>query len=111
MFAHWPVYALAASGAVTEVLEQATLHVGPLSVSQFLVIVDPIVSIALSVWIFDEYFTLGPGSHPRICVFRHHVRGRSSANVAKHARASAAEVDVASTDDAVWLRVRDDGGR
>ena len=33
---------------------------GPLSVSQpFLVIVDPIVSIALSVWIFDEYFTAG----------------------------------------------------
>jgi hypothetical protein len=58
MFAHWPVYALAASGAVTEILEQATLHVGPLSVSQpFLVIVDPIMSIALSVWIFDEYFT------------------------------------------------------
>ena len=58
MFAHWPVYALAAAGAVTEVLEQATLHVGPLSISQpFLVIVDPIVSIALSVWIFGEYFT------------------------------------------------------
>jgi hypothetical protein len=58
MFAHWPVYALAASGAATEVLEQATLHVGPLSVSQpFLVIVDPIMSVVLSVWIFDEYFT------------------------------------------------------
>jgi hypothetical protein len=58
MFGHWPVYALAAAGAATEILEQATLHVGPLSVSQpFLVIVDPIVSIVLSVWIFDEYFT------------------------------------------------------
>ncbi len=31
---------------------------GPLSVSQpLLVIVNPIVSIALSVWIFQEYFT------------------------------------------------------
>jgi hypothetical protein len=58
MFLHWPVYALAAAGLGTEILNQATLHVGPLSVSQpFLVIVDPIVSVALSVWIFDEYFT------------------------------------------------------
>jgi drug/metabolite transporter (DMT)-like permease len=58
MFAHWPVYALAASGLAAEILNQAALHVGPLSTSQpFLVIVDPIVSIALSVWIFEEYFT------------------------------------------------------
>jgi hypothetical protein len=57
-FTRWPVYALAAAGLITELLEQATLHVGPLSVSQpLLVIVDPIVSIALSVWIFAEYFT------------------------------------------------------
>lgn len=48
--ARWPVYALAAAGLATEVLEQATLHVGPLSVSQpLLVIVDPITSIMLSV--------------------------------------------------------------
>jgi hypothetical protein len=33
MFARWPVYALAAAGVVTEILQQATLHVGPLSVS------------------------------------------------------------------------------
>jgi hypothetical protein len=58
MFTHWPVYALAASGLAAEILNQAALHVGPLSTSQpFLVIVDPIVSIALSVWIFEEYFT------------------------------------------------------
>jgi hypothetical protein len=58
MFTHWPVYALAVGGLAAEVLEQATLHVGPLSVSQpFLVIVDPIVSVGLSVWIFGEYFT------------------------------------------------------
>ena len=32
-------------------------HVGPLRVSQpFLVIIDPIVSIALSVWLFREHF-------------------------------------------------------
>jgi hypothetical protein len=58
MFTHWPVYALAAAGLAAEILNQVTLHVGPLSVSQpFLVIVDPIASIALSVWIFGEYFT------------------------------------------------------
>jgi hypothetical protein len=35
-----------------------TLHVGPLSVSQpLLVVVDPIVSIALSVWIYAETFS------------------------------------------------------
>jgi hypothetical protein len=58
MFAHWPVYALAGAGLGVEVLHQATLRIGPLSVSQpLLVIVNPIVSIALSVWIFQEYFT------------------------------------------------------
>ena len=58
MFTHWPLYALAVGGVAAETLQQAALHVGPLSVSQpLLVIVDPIVSIALSVWIFEEYFT------------------------------------------------------
>jgi len=58
MFAHWPVYALAAAGLGAEVVHQTALRVGPLSVSQpLLVIVNPIVSIALSVWIFQEYFT------------------------------------------------------
>lgn len=61
VFLHWPVYALAGAGLATEVLDQVTLHVGPLSFSQpFLVIVDPIASIALSVWIFGEYFTESP---------------------------------------------------
>ena len=58
MFAHWPVYALAAGSVVALFLMQAALHVGPLRASQpFLVIIDPIVSIALSVWLFAEHFT------------------------------------------------------
>ena len=58
MFTHWPLYALAVSGLAAEFLNQAALHVGPLSISQpFIVIVDPVVSIALSVWIFGETFT------------------------------------------------------
>ena len=58
MFTHWPVYALAAGALAGTLLQQAALHVGPLKVSQpFLVIIDPVVSIALSVWLFAEYFT------------------------------------------------------
>lgn len=58
MFTRWPVYALAVGSAAALFLQQAALHVGPLRVSQpFLVIVDPMVSIALSVWLFNERFT------------------------------------------------------
>ena len=58
MFTHWPVYALIVVSIVAELLDQAALHVGPLSISQpFIVIVDPIVSIVLSVWVFAEVFT------------------------------------------------------
>ena len=58
MFTHWPVYALAVGSVAALFLEQAALHVGPLRVSQpFLVIIDPIVSIALGVWLFGQRFT------------------------------------------------------
>jgi hypothetical protein len=55
---HWPIYALIASGVLGSVLQQAALQVGPLSVSQpLIVVVDPAVAIVLSVWIFDARFT------------------------------------------------------
>jgi hypothetical protein len=55
---HWPIYALIASGVIGSVLQQAALQVGPLSVSQpLIVVVDPAVAIVLSVWIFDARFT------------------------------------------------------
>jgi drug/metabolite transporter (DMT)-like permease len=58
MFAQWPIYALAIGAVAALFLMQAALHVGPLRASQpFIVIVDPIVSIALSVWLFAEHFT------------------------------------------------------
>jgi drug/metabolite transporter (DMT)-like permease len=58
MFTHWPVYALIVVSILAELLNQAALHVGPLSISQpLIVIVDPIVSIGLSVWVFAEVFT------------------------------------------------------
>jgi drug/metabolite transporter (DMT)-like permease len=57
MFTHWPVYALAVSGLAGVLLEQWALQAGPLRVSQpFLVIVDPLVSIVLSMWLFGEHF-------------------------------------------------------
>jgi drug/metabolite transporter (DMT)-like permease len=58
----WPIYAFIAATAIGTVLQQAALHVGPLSVSQpFLVITDPFASIVLSIWLFDERFTNSPG--------------------------------------------------
>ena len=57
----WPLYALIVSGVIGSVLQQAALQVGPLSVSQpLIVVVDPAVAIVLSVWIFDERFAVSP---------------------------------------------------
>jgi drug/metabolite transporter (DMT)-like permease len=57
----WPVYAFIAATITGTVLQQAALHVGPLSVSQpLLVITDPFASIILSIWLFDERFTNSP---------------------------------------------------
>jgi drug/metabolite transporter (DMT)-like permease len=62
LFATWPLYALAAAAISATVLEQSALHVGPLSVSQpLLVIINPLASIFLSIWLFDERFTASPG--------------------------------------------------
>ncbi len=61
MLTSWPVYGLAAAAVTGSLLEQAALHVGPLSVSQpLLVIINPLASIALSVWLFGERFTDNP---------------------------------------------------
>jgi hypothetical protein len=61
VFTHWPVYALAAGGAAGIVLVQTALHVGPLSVSQpVLVIVDPTLSVILSAWLFQEHYSRSP---------------------------------------------------
>ena len=63
VFTDWPIYALAAGGAAGIILVQAALHVGPLSVSQpLLVIVDPSVSVILSVWLFRERYTRDPAA-------------------------------------------------
>ncbi len=54
------IYGLIVAGIVGTVLTQAALHYGPLSISQpLMVIVDPVVSVILSVWIFGEHFEGG----------------------------------------------------
>lgn len=61
MLAHWPVYALLASGVVGTVVQQAALQSGPLSVSQpVLIVIDPAAAIVLSVWLFDDRLTGDP---------------------------------------------------
>jgi drug/metabolite transporter (DMT)-like permease len=54
------VYGLLVAGVVGTVLTQAALHYGPLRVSQpVMVIVNPLVSIILGVWLFGEHFDGG----------------------------------------------------
>jgi drug/metabolite transporter (DMT)-like permease len=61
MLTDWPVYAFIAATITGALLQQGALHVGPLSVSQpILVITDPFASIILSVWLFSEHFTDSP---------------------------------------------------
>ncbi len=61
MLTRWPVYALVAAAVTGTLLEQSALHVVPLSVSQpLLVMIDPLASINLSIWLFDERFTDNP---------------------------------------------------
>jgi fumarate reductase subunit D len=75
-FTRWPVYALIVGGAIGLLCEQAALHVGPLSVSQtFIVIVDPVVSVALGLWLYRErlhhgawHLTMGAVAFSVMCV-------------------------------------------
>lgn len=61
-FSHWPLYAVIAGGVVGNLLMQVALHVGPLKISQpLMVIVDPIVAIVLAVHLFQEHFVGGTG--------------------------------------------------
>jgi drug/metabolite transporter (DMT)-like permease len=61
MLTRWPVYALVAAVITGTLLNQSALHVGPLSASQpLLAIINPLASIILSIWLFDERFTDSP---------------------------------------------------
>jgi drug/metabolite transporter (DMT)-like permease len=61
MLTHWALYALVAALITGVLLNQSALHLGPLSASQpLLAIVNPLASIILSIWLFDERFTHNP---------------------------------------------------
>jgi hypothetical protein len=69
MLIRWPVYALAVSATAGTLLEQSALHVGPLSVSQpLLVVINPLTSIVLSIWLFGERFTASPARVTIACL-------------------------------------------
>jgi drug/metabolite transporter (DMT)-like permease len=62
LLTHPAFYGVIVSGAVGTVLAQAALNHGPLATSQpIMVAVDPVVSIALSVWVYQERFSHAPG--------------------------------------------------
>jgi drug/metabolite transporter (DMT)-like permease len=61
VLANGAAYGVVVAGIAGTVLSQAALHRGPLAVSQSLmVIVDPVVSIILGVWLYGEHFVGGP---------------------------------------------------
>lgn len=65
----WPVYALITGGIVGTLLVQSALHVGPLGVSQpLMVAVDPFVSVILGIWLFGEHFNNEPANIAVGCV-------------------------------------------
>jgi hypothetical protein len=62
VFTHWEPYALGLTGFVGFFLLQNALHAGPVAASKAsMVIVNPLVSIVLGVFVFDETLRSGPG--------------------------------------------------
>lgn len=60
MLGQGAVYGVVVVGIATLLLTQAALHRGPLAVSQpLMLIVNPVASIALGVWVFGEHFEGG----------------------------------------------------
>ena len=56
----WPLYAFVIGGVIGLACEQAALHLGPLNITQpLIVIVDPIVSVALGLWLYRERIDAG----------------------------------------------------
>jgi hypothetical protein len=61
LLAHWPLYAMIATGVLGTVLLQSAYAVGPLAASQAtMLIVDPLASIVLGIEIFHENLNTGP---------------------------------------------------
>ncbi len=66
VFLHWPPYALAGAGLAGMFLAQNAFHAGPITASQsMMVIVDPLISILIGVFLFGDRVSTtgvrGPG--------------------------------------------------
>lgn len=61
LFLHWPVYAVIVVGVTGLIIVQSAFQAGPLTASQpALIIVDPIASIVLGVWLFHDSLASRP---------------------------------------------------
>jgi len=98
MLTRWPVYALVAAVITGTLLNQSALHAGPLSASQpLLAILNPLASIILSIWLFDERFTHAVAlawaiSHDPVVVI-------PGASTISQLEANAAAADITLTED------------
>ena len=71
----WEFYGFVVTGLLGLLCEQAALHVGPLNISQLcIVVVDPLVSIALGLWLYHErlrggvvHVTVGAAAFALMC--------------------------------------------
>jgi drug/metabolite transporter (DMT)-like permease len=62
VFTHWEPYALGLTGLLGFFMLQNALHAGPIAASRsVMVIVNPLVSIAIGVLVFDEHLRTGAG--------------------------------------------------
>jgi drug/metabolite transporter (DMT)-like permease len=60
VFDHWEPYALVATGLFGFFLSQSAYHAGPITASQAtLTIVDPLVSVAIGIWLFGDRLQSG----------------------------------------------------
>jgi uncharacterized membrane protein len=65
LYRHWQTYALACFGALAVFLTQNAIHAGPLVASQStLVLIDPLASILIGIWLFGDDLQTGGASGP-----------------------------------------------
>jgi multidrug transporter EmrE-like cation transporter len=62
VFGHWEPYAIGVTGALGFFLLQNALHAGPIAASRAtMLMVNPVVSVVIGVFVFQERLRSGPG--------------------------------------------------
>jgi drug/metabolite transporter (DMT)-like permease len=62
VFTHWEPYALGLTGLVGFFFLQNALHAGPIAASRAsMLMINPVVSIVIGIFVFDEHLRSGPG--------------------------------------------------